>query len=200
MSIDGFFVYKGLVASQHKQVGIPFENLINAVKPKRILEIGTFHGGLTLLLRDILDKNGLGDCILRTYDINDAKYLTYHIEDGAKIEKVNKSLFNHSYLELSEKEEAKNFIQSEGTTIVLCDGGSKKNEFRLLSDLLKTGDIIMAHDYARNDEHFKNEILNNIWNWHEIQDSDIADAVNKNGLVQYMPEFENVAWICMIKK
>lgn len=200
MSIDGFFIYKGLAVSQNKQVGPVFENLFKTVKPRRILEIGTFHGGLTILLRDILDKNHLEDCAFRTYDINDAHLLDSFIKDGRKIEKITKSLFDNSYAALSCLDEAKDFIQLEGTTIVLCDGGYKKNEFRLLSDLLKSGDIIMAHDYAKNSEHFKNEILNKIWNWHEIQDSDISDSIEKNGLVQYMPEFENVAWICMIKK
>lgn len=200
MSIDGFFVYKGLVVSQHKQVGMAFENLFKTVKPRRILEIGTFHGGLTVLLRDSLDNNQLTSCVLRTYDVNDAKFLDHFIKEGYKIEKITKSLFDHSYTSLSCLEEVRDFIQLDGTTIVLCDGGSKKNEFKLLSDLLKSGDIIMAHDYAKNSEYFTKEVLNKIWNWHEIQDSDISESVEKNGLIHYMPEFENVAWVCMIKK
>jgi cephalosporin hydroxylase len=201
MNIEGHFVYKGLVISQNKNIEPVFTSLINTIKPKRILEIGTFHGGLTLLLRDILDQNGLSESSLRTYDIMDIGYLNHHIKSGAKIEKITKSLFNHVYDGLSEPNEAKDYIQMSGPTIVVCDGGSKKNEFKLLAEFLKPGDIIMAHDYARNEEHFNKEILNKVWNWMEIQDSDIKESIDKYALEPYMnSEFENVAWICVIKK
>lgn len=46
------------------------------------------------------------------------------------------------------------FIKREGTTLILCDGGSKINEFNILSKYLKSGDIIMAHDYVDTKENF----------------------------------------------
>ena len=46
------------------------------------------------------------------------------------------------------------FIQEEGKTIVLCDGGNKIKEFNLLAKYIKSGDIIMAHDYASTDKYF----------------------------------------------
>jgi glycosyltransferase involved in cell wall biosynthesis len=69
-----------------------------------------------------------------------------------------------------------------------------------LSNYLKVGDVIMAHDYSPNEEHFQKHINNQIWNWFEIQDSDIIDSCIKNSLISYMEEkFRNVVWVCKIK-
>ena len=84
---------------------------------------------------------------------------------------------------------------------MLCDGGSKKNEFRILSDYLKVGDVIMAHDYAPNEEYFQEHINNKIWNWLEIQDNDINEPSLRNNLIPYMEDdFRQVVWACKIKQ
>ena len=59
MNITGFFVYGDLTIMQHTSIKDKFIRLITDIKPKKILEIGTSYGGLTLMLRDILDTNGL---------------------------------------------------------------------------------------------------------------------------------------------
>lgn len=201
MNISGHFVYKGLAISQHPRIEEPFKMLIKNIRPKRILEIGTAHGGLTLLIRDILDENGMQDSTLRTYDVIDSTSLQQHINAGAKIERIMKTIFDDNYQKLILPDEVREYIQSDGTTIVLCDGGNKKNEFNLLSQFLKSGDIIMGHDYSRNEEHFRTVILNKVWNWFELQYSDIQSSVDAYGLIPFMKdEFENVVWVCMIKK
>lgn len=70
-------------------------------------------------------------------------------------------------------------IQKAGTTVVLCDGGNKIKEFNLLSRYLKTDDFILAHDYAESKEIFYSTIYRNRWNWCEITNVDITDAVKK---------------------
>jgi hypothetical protein len=101
---------------------------------------------------------------------------------------------------LENGDEIIDFITSEGTTLVLCDGGSKKNEFRLLSNLIKKGDVIMAHDFSPNEEYFIDNMLDKKWNWMEIQDSDINQSVIVNNLKPYMSElFLDVAWVCKMK-
>ena len=198
--IKGHFIYKGLAISQHELVGEVFNELIKKIKPKQVLEIGTSFGGLTLLIRDILNNNGLNETKLITYDVNEPQYLRPHINELCNIDIRVKNVFNYQYDNLIDVEEIKQIIQSEGTTLVLCDGGSKKNEFRLLSDYLKKGDVIMAHDYAPNEIYFNENIKNKIWNWLEIQDSDINDSCVKNNLLPYMYEgFKKVVWVCKIK-
>jgi hypothetical protein len=199
-NVTGWFVYQNIVAQQHEDVGGVFKELFENTKPKQILEIGTASGGLTLMLRDILNDLTLNDTTLRTYDVIEKHYLNSHVESGANIEIIIKDVFNHSYTELVEVEEISSYIQRDGTTIVLCDGGSKKNEFRILSKLLKEGDIIMAHDYSPNENYFNEHINNKVWNWLEIQDSDINNSCIENNLQPYMSEeFKQVVWVCKKK-
>jgi len=196
--VKGHFVYKDLIISQHPNVGLPFNKLISEVNPKRILEIGTANGGLTLLLRDLLNSNGLFDSTIRTYDILEQTNLKSKNVDGIEI--LTKSPFNYQYDGLNDPESIKKYIQQEGLTIVLCDGGSKKNEFKLLSNFLKNGDIIMAHDYVPNEEIFERSVKNKIWDWMEIQLSDVEQSCYDNNLESYMSEeFLDVVWLCKRK-
>ena len=160
--MEGHFIYKDLIISQVPNIKSYFEKLFNELKPKQILEIGTFDGGLTLMMRDILDEINLSSTTIRTYDLNDQKRLK---SKNRNIEILTENLFSYSYSELEKEDVIKEFIQRDGRTIVLCDGGSKKNEFRLLSKFLKKGDIIMAHDYSPSQEYFNQHINNKIWNW-----------------------------------
>jgi cephalosporin hydroxylase len=196
--VKGHFIYENLIISQHESIGSVFDKLIKQIKPKRILEIGTADGGLTLMLRDLLNDNGLNNSIIRTYDILEQTNLKNKNVDGIEI--ITKSPFNYPYSDLEYPDEIKEFVQSEGTTLVLCDGGFKINEFILISQFLKVGDVIMAHDYAHDSDVFKKEIENKIWNWHEIQYSDISNACEINNLESYMlDEFKQVVWVCKMK-
>jgi cephalosporin hydroxylase len=196
--VKGHFIYKNLIISQHESIGSVFDKLIKQIKPKRILEIGTADGGLTLMLKDLLNDNGLNNSIIRTYDILEQTNLKNKNVDGIEI--ITKSPFNYPYSDLEYPDEIKEFVQSEGTTLVLCDGGFKINEFILISQFLKVGDVIMAHDYAHDSDVFKKEIENKIWDWHEIQYSDISNACEINNLESYMlDEFKQVVWVCKMK-
>jgi hypothetical protein len=92
------------------------------------------------------------------------------------------------------------FIQGEGTTIVLCDGGNKKEEFNLLSNYIKVNDFIFAHDYSKDKQTFLQEINIKIWNWTEISLEDVQESMDKNGLVQYKEDiFSKVVWLSTTK-
>ena len=196
--VTGHFNYQDLIISQHKDVGLVFDKLIKQIKPKQVLEIGTADGGLTLMIRHLLNDNGLNGTLIRTYDILEQINLKNKNVDGIEI--ITKSPFNHPYSDLEYPDEIREFVQREGTTLVLCDGGFKINEFILISKFLKVDDVIMAHDYAEDSEIFKEEIENKIWNWHEIQYSDISGACENNNLDSYMDdEFQKVVWVCKMK-
>ena len=97
--------------------------------------------------------------------------------------------------------EIKEYIDSEGVNLILCDGGNKSNEFNSLSDIINVGDVIMLHDYVINDEEFEVNFKNKIWNWHESKLSDIKLSVTKNKLEPYLEdEFSKVVWGCFITK
>lgn len=193
--LTGWFNYKGNTTQQHEGVVDVFKSLFLAKKPSRIIEIGTAYGGLTMILRDILNDLGMQNVPIRTYD----NYHKHYLDEIEGIDARIHNLFDNSYLKLDEEEskECTDFIMEEGVTILLCDGGSKVNEFKLLSPFLKSGDIIMAHDYSPNREYFEQHVKGKIWNWLEIQDSDIEEAVVANNLKPYMAEdFNKVVWVC----
>lgn len=120
---------------------------------------------------------------------------------SANIEVIIENIFSKSYREIEKPEFVNDFIQSEGTTIVLCDGGSKINEFKTLAEYLKVGDIIMAHDYVDTKENFIENYKNKIWNWREIGDEHIDSTCDRYNLVNYMKEtFDPAVWVCKIKE
>jgi len=191
--VTGNFNYKNIPIQQHENINDAFFNLITSAKPSQILEIGTASGGLTLMIRDILNEQSMNTTI-RTYDVEKKHYLN----ETHNIEVIIKNVFNDQYDALIDND-VKDYINRPGTTIVLCDGGNKINEFNILSEYLKDGDIIMAHDYCCNADEFLKNYKDKIWNWLEIQDSDISKAVDKYNLKPYMEEFKNVVWVCKIK-
>lgn len=195
--------YQGLSTEQNPNIIYVFDTLIAKIRPSRIVEIGTFAGGLTLILRTILDNNELQNSNITTYDIDIPIYLLPLIENIPNIISITKNLFSFDYQDFAgelEKSEIVRLIKDSGTTLLLCDGGCKKCEFNILSQYLKSGDIIMAHDYAPDEIFFREHMINNIWNWMEINDSDIAQACVENNLIDFMrDELLDVAWVAKMK-
>lgn len=202
MSISGHFIYKDLIISQHPGIYEAFNNLLITIKPSRILEIGTFNGGLTLMLSDILDINKIL-CNILTYDINDVPKLKEIFYNKNNINIKTENIFCNNYINFKNNQiqyDIYNYIQQPGVTLVLCDGGNKISEFNLLSPAIKTNDFIMAHDYAPDIDYFNNHMNNKIWHWHEIHDSDIQSSINDHNLSPYMRDMMlSVAWACFKK-
>jgi len=193
---DSLSSFDGHAAQQYHEAYEVFYNFLKDVKPVRILEIGTALGGFTIFLKTCCNELGLNTNI-RSYDINTNPWYKDIINMGVDIRVENIFLDGFEGMD----EEVINYIQGDGITIVLCDGGWKIGEFNLISKYIKSGDFILAHDYAENKEVFESKINGKIWNWHEIQDSDISEASDKNNLLIYNKEtFENVVWTCRVKK
>ena len=193
---DSLSAFKGHTAQQFHGAFEVFYDFIKEVSPKRILEIGTALGGFTTFLKIICDELNLNTDI-RSYDINKNSWYDDIIDMGVDIRIEN--IFYDGYSDMNQ--EVKEFIQQDGITIVLCDGGWKIGEFNLISNYIKTGDFILAHDYAENKEIFDDRIYGKIWNWLEIQESDIIDSCLKNNLKPFKKTtFEDVAWVCKIKE
>jgi cephalosporin hydroxylase len=193
---DSLSMYLNHACQQNHNVFEVFYNFLIEVRPKRILEIGTALGGFTSFLKIVSDENNL-DINILSYDIYHREWYNEMVESGIDVRVEDVFINNYQ----SVKQEVIEFIQSDDTTIVLCDGGNKINEFNLLSNYLKKGDYILAHDYVYDFEKFKKEINNKIWNWCEITENDIIDSCKKNNLLDYNPEiFGSVVWSCKQKK
>ena len=193
---DSLSSFRGHTAQQNHGAFKVFYDFIKDVKPKRILEIGTSLGGFTTFLKIVCDDLNL-DTNIRSYDINRQSWYDDIIKLGIDIRVEN--IFTEGFSDFNE--EVKEYIGQDGVTIVLCDGGWKIGEFNVISKYIKNNDFILAHDYAENKEVFETKIFNKIWNWHEIQKSDIQNSIDSNNLIEFLPEiFSNIAWGCFIKQ
>ncbi len=192
---DSLSSFDGYSAQQFHGAYQVFYNFISEVKPKRILEIGTALGGFTTFLKICCDELNL-DTNIRSYDVHSNPWYKDIIARGVDIRIEN--IFSEGFKEMDN--EVIDYINGDGVTIVLCDGGWKVGEFNLISKYIKLGDFILAHDYAENREIFETKINGKIWNWFEISDLDINQATVENKLNIYKKDiFENVAWTCRQK-
>ena len=192
---DSLSAFRGHTAQQSHNAYQVFYDLISEVKPKRILEIGTALGGFTEFLKILSDELNLNINIL-SYDITERPWYNQMVEKGIDVRVEN--IFNEDWTNV--KQDVIYFIQQEGVTIVLCDGGWKIGEFKIFSKLIKDGDYILAHDYSYDKVTYENEIKNKIWNWCEITESDIESSVKENNLKSYQPDkFSKAVWVCKVK-
>jgi cephalosporin hydroxylase len=176
----------GLKMSQNENALVVINNFLKTVKPNLIIEIGTYTGGLSALLQIYSNQN---NSKFITYDIKN--YVTNDIKINQKIADV---FLQETIAEI------KNLIQENKTTALFCDGGNKIKEFNTFAQYLKIGDYILAHDYSKDREYFKNEIQGKIWNSCEITDKDIQDSCKKYSLTKFLSaEMQTAVWTCWKK-
>ena len=193
---DGLSSFMGMAAQQTHEVYEVFYNFLNEVKPVRILEIGTALGGFTQFLKWVSEEINHPIDIL-SYDIYGRSWYDDMINSGIDVR--IEDIFTDNYQGV--KQEVIDFIQQDGVTVVLCDGGNKIGEFNVLSNFIKSGDFIMAHDYGENKEVFETKINRKLWNWFEISNDNIEESCVSNNLDYYNKEtFENVVWTCRQKQ
>jgi len=192
---DSLSAFRGHTAQQSHNVYQLFYDFISEVRPVRILEIGTALGGFTEFLKIITDELNLNTKIL-SYDISERPWYSQMVEKGIDVRVEN--IFNEDWSGV--KQEVVDFVQQDGLTIVLCDGGWKIGEFKIFSKLIKSCDYILAHDYSVSKEIYESEIKDKIWNWCEITESDIEQSVIEHNLKSYnQDKFSQAVWVCKVK-
>lgn len=139
-------------------------------KPQYVVEIGSQKGGLSVYLGTIACATE--QFIFHTFEIDKSRDWYNRENEGVghwfeKMESI--SPFCKSFERNIFTQDTYSFINdfvSKYKTLIICDGGNKPREVALYSTLLKSGDMIMAHDYGN-----------------EITDSDI----NFNVLSEHEP-------------
>lgn len=196
--ITGSTSYKGFSAQQHENAFSVFENFLAEIRPARILEIGTAGGGFTLFLRHTLNSLGLESSVIKSLDVHEVNWYDTIRKENIEIKIIN--VFNHAYNAIEKSEEIIPFIQDEGVTLVLCDGGHKIGEFNAIAPHIKIGDYIMAHDYVDTWENYKENFVGKIWDWCEIEEKYIEKISSEHNLVHVNKEvFDGVVWVCKKK-
>jgi hypothetical protein len=154
-----------------------------------IIEIGTYNGGLTSWLFDNLKEDGK----LISYDIDGTINHTGRTDIDFRVDDCFADQPFKDIIEL---------IQSEGRTLVVCDGGNKAKEFNIFSKYLKPNDVIIAHDYCENDIEWKEKT--DYWQWPYEADTlpDLIQlAIKENNLRPYKYEqFKFLLWASYIKQ
>ena len=180
-------VFEGVHVSQ--TVGI--EKHFKKILPEfdRIIEIGTYNGGLSLFIH----RNKKETCELISYDI-DASFnnvpkdynIDFRIGDCLSSEIVNEI----KYLILDESKRV----------LLLCDAW-KNETFNLFSEFLKVDDVIMLHDFAESPSDFSRISVALEWGYPaEVSLSDISSSIVKYNLSKYYyDEFKSVLWGSFIK-
>ncbi len=183
--------YFGCSMQQNRYALLAISILLEHAAPARMLEFGTRFGGLSVFLGVYAKNVGAA---FHTYDIeNQVKYTDF-------FNFLNIRLHICDIFSDQARQEIAGLIRQPGRTILFCDA-IKAKEFNLYTDHLKNNDIILAHDYAANEQDFNSIKKQHIW-WHcEIDDSDIAQACHRNHLVPVFKNlFRTAAWCCFIKK
>lgn len=179
--------YKDLKAGQNKYIYESFPLLLN-YKPSKIIELGTGVGGFTIWLKDLFG------CDIYTYDITEREQKELR-EKLFKEKGIHYKICNI----FQNKDEIIDLIDEK--TIVICDNGNKKEEFKTFSKYLHKGSLIMIHDYAKSREYFEKEIKDKIWRSLEFDGSEFEDYCQRFGLEPYLQnEFDKSVWFIRRKK
>jgi len=134
------YTFEGITICQHPGIEQYFPQIINDFN--RIIELGTYSGGLSLYLHRIKNDNTeliTYDCTLRNYAVP---------EEQAIIDRRFGNFAEKAYQE----EIGKLISDPLKKVLVLCDGDDKNVELNIFCKYLKEGDVIMTHDYAESDE------------------------------------------------
>lgn len=186
--MSNWLQFFGFESAQHKAALGFFNSLLNDNKFDVIIELGTGRGGLTTILGlYALSCNAK----VYTFDRHISKYPEALQQLKVSVNIVD-NLFNNKNMQI-----VQDLIKSSNKQcLLLCDNGDKVKEFKIFSPHLKSGDVILAHDYGYDKESFKKTG----WKSCEIVFSDIAKVAECCDLELYMQdESEKAVWLCMKK-
>jgi 23S rRNA U2552 (ribose-2'-O)-methylase RlmE/FtsJ len=179
--MDHFLHVDGVIAAQTPRIEAAFNTVLNEFST--IIEIGFDRGALSLWLYRNKTEN--------------TKLVSYDISFGSKMINDNNidfrlgDCFNQEIID-----EIKSLIQLPGKTLVLCDGGNKEREFALYSTFLKSGDVIMLHDYAHSSEDYERVLSETGWRTAaESRFENIQQPIESCGLIPYHYDmFKDALW------
>lgn len=189
--MKGWYDLMGLRMQQHPDALNVLTTFLKMVekngRPKRIMEIGTGSGGLAVMLAVYCHLESIP---FHTIDIEQSRTHEILYKLGADVSVADiwqdPSFTRWKYL-----------AGKPGRTILFCDGGNKKQEVISFSRVMKTGDFILAHDYASS--HSDPGPLE--WSHREIIDSHVEGCPivalwKKYPTDQLFQELRRVAWGC----
>lgn len=155
-----------------------------------IIEIGTYNGGLSSYIYDTKKK----DCFFVSYDIDPSINL-------AKKQRQDIDFRIGDCFDTDISKEIIEYINRDGKTLLICDGGNKTKEFNIFSDYIKENDVIILHDFLYDAETWKTNT--DYWQWpygNETSYAEIVDSIKRNNLKDFdNRKFNFYLWGAYIK-
>lgn len=189
---NSMFIF-GMGMAQNPYAPVAFNLFFNrlrdeGVQVRRIIELGTACGGLTVLLK-LYCLQVHADLI--TYDCTD--YRT--CRDIFKLLGIDYRLAN--IRDEWTVDEINSLVRQEGVTVMVSDNGDKIREFKHFAAILKPGDFLLSHDYSPDRAIYNRE---RVWVSLEITDEDVRDVCESHNLMPYLWDtFQKAAWLCVRK-
>jgi len=117
------------------------ENVMNALQPTRIIEIGSGRGALTLYLGAWAFHNCAQVLSIDNKRLMDS--MTERLLAQLPISLRVADAFDERTIKI-----AREFLRDAGKALIYCDGGRKPKELAIYSRLLNAGSVIGCHDYG----------------------------------------------------
>tara|TARA_B110000858_G_scaffold161220_1_gene185716 strand:+ start:1468 stop:2067 length:600 start_codon:yes stop_codon:yes gene_type:complete len=184
---DGYNIIDGYRLQQDEKCSEYFERYLSIINPERILELGTANGGLTNILRKLIDCPIL--TVEQNKEIIDPR--TYNNAEVVIGDFFSTTFIDHTLIP---------FISLPGRTLVLCDAFNKIHQYRKFVRFIKPNDVIAVHDYFPTIKYFNENIKGKRWNWCDITDQDIQAVNQEFGMVDIGSEINYIFWASKIKK
>lgn len=186
--MDPFLWIENQRSAQSRFIEKPFLSILKDFD--LIIEVGTFTGVFTKWLSD----NCSSECKIFSYD-NNPNYRV--VED---IHNVNFRVCD--FFSLDTLSEIRSLIKISGRSLILCDGGDKETEFKILSRFMKNDDVIMLHDYEHDPVDY--QAVKESIGWPTDQESHFSNLKRYLGDLNLVPykydSFKNVLWGSFLKK
>jgi hypothetical protein len=142
--------FLGYYMQQQKGAPAIYDVLLDGIAPKRIIELGTGHGGLAVFFGLYAYK---ADCTFHTFSNDHMLFTQYRgLLDFLEVDVVTCDIFSEHGIKL-----IVDLIKQPGITLLYCDNGEKKREFPLFGQHLKQGDVILVHDYYYSKDLFREQ-------------------------------------------
>jgi hypothetical protein len=194
----GWTLFYGLQMMQNRHAVLAVDRLLRQLdddgrRPARIVELGTGCGGLSVLFQIYAASTG---ATFTTYDLH-----THGTAARGLFERLGVDARVRDFDAPFTTAEIARDLQGSGVTLLVCDGPDKAAEVTRFVPYLKTGDLVMAHDYAVSRDTFEHQVRGRTWNYCEITDADIAAAVAAHGLEPLCADvLAPGAWMCKVKR
>ena len=189
--------FMGLVMQQNVYGAVALDRLFKhleatGVDVRRVIEIGTGAGGLSVLLQLYCLSRGAS---FVTYDVHP------RTDRNPAFERLSIDLRVEDVRDDFVAGELARSIQGEGVTILVCDGGDKLGDAARFAEVLKAGDYLLLHDYAESTEVFEQDIEGRLWSWCEVTAAHLREVDERHRLEEVLAEVMHPAvWSCRVKR